>query len=101
MGAPPTQTRGRRQRRLGAPPDTRPTFPCVGEHRPVEWGRRVCEGLSSTLRGSRCGGSASCVLCALWAVLAAVLVGGGGLLVVCIASIITLLEMKKAPLRYS
>jgi len=35
--------------------------------------------LSPTLGVARCGGSrAGCVLCALWAVPAAVLVGGGG-----------------------
>ena len=34
------------------------------------------EVLSSTLGVARCGRSAGCVLCALWAVLAAVLVGG-------------------------
>jgi len=40
-----------------------------------EWGRRVCGGLSSTLGVARCGRSAGCVLCALWAVSAAVLGG--------------------------
>jgi len=34
--------------------------------------------LSSTLGVARCGGSAGCVLCALWAVPAAALGGGGG-----------------------
>jgi len=39
--------------------------------------RRVCGGLSSTLGVARCSRSAGCVLCALWAVSAAVLGGGG------------------------
>jgi len=43
-----------------------------GEHRPIEWGRRVCRNLSSPLGVARCGRSAGCVLCALWAVSAAV-----------------------------
>jgi len=41
--------------------------------------RRVCGGLSSTLGVARCSRSAGCVLCALWAVSAAVLGGGGTL----------------------
>jgi len=36
-----------------------------GEHRPFEWGRRVCGGLSSALGVARCGRSAGCVLCVL------------------------------------
>jgi len=48
-----------------------------GEHRPIEWGRRFCRGLSSTLGVARCGRRAGCVLCALWAVSAAVSGGGG------------------------
>jgi len=63
---------------------SRPAFTCLcadpgsgpsemGEHRPIEWGRRVCGGLSSTLGVARCGRSAGCVLCAPWAVSAAVL----------------------------
>jgi len=47
-----------------------------GEHRPTKWGRRVCGGLSFTLGVARRGRSAGCVLCALWAVSAAVCVGG-------------------------
>ena len=43
-----------------------------GEHRPIGWGRRVCGGLSSTLGVARCGRSAGCVLCLLWAISAAV-----------------------------
>jgi len=42
----------------------------------VEWGRRVCGGLSSTRGVARYGRTAGCVLCALWAVSAAVLGGG-------------------------
>ena len=49
-----------------------------GEHRPIEWGRGVRGGLSSTLGVARCGRSAGCVLCVLWAVSAAVCVGGWG-----------------------
>ena len=45
-------------------------------HVQIEWGRRVCRGLSSTLGVARCSRSAGCVLCALWAVSAAVLRGG-------------------------
>ena len=41
-----------------------------------EWGRRVCGGLSSALGVARCGRSAGCVLCVLWAMSAAVLGGG-------------------------
>ena len=48
-----------------------------GEHRPIEWGRRVCGGLSSALGVARCGRSAGCVLCVLWGVSAVVCVGGG------------------------
>jgi len=40
--------------------------------RPFEWGRRVCGGLSSALGVVRCGRSAGCVLCVLWAISAAV-----------------------------
>jgi len=47
-----------------------------GEHRPFEWGRRVCGDLSSALGVARCGHSAGCVLCVLWAMSAAVLGGG-------------------------
>ena len=36
---------------------------------------RVCGGLSSTLGLARCGRSAGCVLCAMWAVSAAVFGG--------------------------
>jgi len=43
----------------------------------IEWGRRVCGGLSSTLGIAWCGRSAGCVLGALLAVSAAVLGGGG------------------------
>jgi len=43
-----------------------------GEHRPFEWGRCVCRGLSSALGVVRCGCSAGCVLCVLWAISAAV-----------------------------
>jgi len=43
-----------------------------GEHRPFEWGRRVGGGLSSALGVVRCGRSAGCVLCVLWAISAAV-----------------------------
>jgi len=43
-----------------------------GGHRPFEWGRRVCGGLSSALGVVRCGRSAGCVLCVLWAISAAV-----------------------------
>ena len=60
--------------------------PNGGEHRPIEWGRRVCRGLSSTLGVARCGRSAGCVLCALWAVSAAVFGGGvpcGGKHIIC------------------
>ena len=42
-----------------------------GEHRPFEWGRCVCGGLSSALGVVRCGCSAGCVLCVLWAISAA------------------------------
>ena len=45
------------------------------ELRPFKWGRRVCRGLSSALGVARCGGSAGCVLCVLWAMSAAVLGG--------------------------
>jgi len=38
-----------------------------------EWARRVCGGLSSALGVTRCGRSAGCVLCVLWAMSAAVL----------------------------
>jgi len=38
-----------------------------GEHRPFEWGRRICGGLSSALGVAWCGRSAGCVLCVLWA----------------------------------
>ena len=56
----------------------RPSFLLVGrgEHRPFEWGRRVCGGLSSALGVARCGRSAGCVLCVLWGMSAAVLGGG-------------------------
>jgi len=40
--------------------------------RPFEWGRRVCGFFSSALGVARCGRSAGCVLCGLWAVSAAV-----------------------------
>jgi len=43
-----------------------------GEHRPFEWGRCVCGGLSSALGVVQCGCSAGCVLCVLWAISAAV-----------------------------
>jgi len=46
--------------------------PPKGASIPIEWGRRVCGGLFSTLGVARCGRSAGCVLCALWAVSAAV-----------------------------
>ena len=42
-------------------------------HVQIEWGRRVCRGLSSTLGVARCSRSAGYVLCALWAVSDAVL----------------------------
>ena len=45
----------------------------TGEHGPFEWGRRVCGGLSSALGVARCGRSAGCVLCVLWAMSAAAL----------------------------
>jgi len=47
---------------------------------PIEWGRRVCRGFvfypGRTLGVARCGRSTGCVLCALWAVAAAVCGGG-------------------------
>ena len=49
------------------------------EHRPVEWGRRVCVGFVFYPGVARCGRSAGCMLCALWAVsLLCVCVWGGG-----------------------
>ena len=69
IAAPPTtdtqQTRG-----LCAEPGSGPSE--RGEHRPFEWGRRVCGGLSSALGVVRCGRSAGWVLCVLWAISAAV-----------------------------
>jgi len=50
-----------------------------GEHRPIERGRRVCGFCLLPWGVARCGRSAGRVLCALWAVLAAVCVGGGTL----------------------
>ena len=47
-----------------------------GEHRQVEWGRRVCGGLSSTLGGSEMW--PQCWLCAVCAVGRAGCCGGGG-----------------------
>jgi len=47
-----------------------------GEHRPFEWGRCVWGGLSSALGVVRCGRSAGCVLCVLWAIHIGCCVGG-------------------------
>ena len=54
----------------------------VGQHldRREGWPlHRRCGGLSSALEVARCGRSAGCVLCVLWAVSAVVLGGGGTL----------------------
>jgi len=42
----------------------------------INQSRSTLGGLTSTLGVARCGRSAGCVLCALWAVSAAVLEGG-------------------------
>jgi len=60
-----------------------------GEHRPFEWGQRVCGGVSSTLGVAQCGRSAGCVLCVLWAMSAAVLgrgvpCGGKHIIITCV-----------------
>ena len=47
-----------------------------GDHTQIEWGRRVCGGVSSALGVARCGRSAGGVLCVLWGMSAAVCVGG-------------------------
>jgi len=79
-GDPPPEggaQQGTPHRTLCADPGSGPSE--RSEHRPIEWGRRVCRGLSFTLGVARCGRTAGCVLCALWAVSAAVLGGWGTL----------------------
>ena len=82
-----TRTQQTKKKLIGAVWTDEPAFTCLcaepgsgpserGEHRPFEWGRRVCGGLSSALGVARCGRSDGCVLCAVGHVGGCV--GGGG-----------------------